>query len=585
MTQPRSLGDRLRAVPDPKARGRLRVAEVVSAHRNSGLSWVGANGWTFVLDAPPDVHLSPKDSNRAAARFDLTVRDGARVVFRDRILAWDGTPVLVPDGTKRTEFVDGLLVEVDNFREDPVAAARMDIEHTVRVVTKDGTQPHIKAKPGTVSTFYSGTADGYVRSSDTTYSTARSGSNLATNTAATDFTSGQLLSGATYFLYEPLVQWDTSAIGTDIVSAAALSLWAVSNVSDTEFTSNVRLYDWGVAITTADWIAGASLGGQTLLATFASAGVSTGAYNTFTEVALAANINTSGATRIVIGSSEMEAGNAPAAGQHINWSTADTAGTTQDPKLVVTHAAAMVVTPTTASLTTATFAPTVTASDNKLITPSTLATVLASFAPTILNPQGVTPATLATLLSALEPTVSVGQRVTPDAASLVLTTFDPTVINPMSATPDTLALTLSAFEPVASVGQIVTPDTIALLTVAFAPLILLPNVATPGLLELLTATFAPTVPLGQSVTPDAGALVLAAFEPTIVTTANLFLTPDVASLVIVTFAPTLIIPVTWPRPKMGAGRFLGTPDAGSGRFVSVKHGAGRFFRLPPGSGR
>ena len=585
MTQPRaSLADRLRAIPDGKARGRLRVAEVVSAHLTAGLTWVGANGWTFVLDAPPDVHLSAKDSQRAAARFDLTVRDGARVIFRDRILAWDGTPVLVPDGTKRTELVDGLPVERDNFREDPVQGARTDIEHTVRVVTKDGTVPHVKAKPGTVSTFYGLTGDGRALSNNATYSTMRTGSNLTTSG---NITTGQYYVSSAYWGREGFIGFDTSVISTDTVSAATLSLYLIQDNSATDLVVQARLQPWTAGgLTTADWVAGGSLT-QTLLASISSNGI--GALNAYkdltSETAFASNINRSGNTEIILHSDRFAAGTVPTGDEYVGWADADYAGTTNDPKLVVTHAAAMVVTPTTASLATATFAPTVTASDSKLVTPSTLATVLASFAPTIVNPQGVTPATLAALLASFAPTVSVGQFVTPDVASLVLTTFDPTVINPMSATPDTLALTLSAFEPVASVGQFVTPDTLALLLASFAPLILLPNVVTPGLLELLTATFAPTVPLGQSVTPDAGALVLATFAPTIVTTANLLLTPETASLVIVTFAPTLIIPLTWPRPKMGAGRFMGTPDAGNGRFVSVKHGAGRFFRLPPGSGR
>lgn len=140
--------ERLRAISDPKARGRLRVAEVVKAHRIAELSWVGTNGWTFVLDAPPDAHLSPKDTQRAAVRFDLTVRDGAKIIFRDRILAWDGTPVMVPDGTKRQTVGElGETVSLDNFREDVVQGARLDIEHTVRLVTKDGKEPHVQVIP------------------------------------------------------------------------------------------------------------------------------------------------------------------------------------------------------------------------------------------------------------------------------------------------------------------------------------------------------------------------------------------------------------------------------------------------------
>lgn len=332
MTQPRvPLADRLRAVPDPKARGRLRVAEVVSAHRTSGLSWVGANGWTFVLDGPPDAHLSARDSQRAAARFDLTVRDGARVVFRDRILAWDGTPVMVPDGP-------------DAFREDPVLGARMDIEHTVKVVTKGGTVPHVKAKPGTVSTFYSATTDGGITSSHaTTYSTARAGFDLSAQTAVSGHAIGQRkTAGGDYVLYESFFQWDTSALGGDTISAAVFSLYGVSDTSATDFTVEARLNDWGAALTTADWVAGADLSAKTLLATFATSGFSTAGYNDFTDVAFPANINAAGSTLVVVCSANQTNNTAPTGDEYVNAYQADQAGTTNDPKLVVTHAAAPV---------------------------------------------------------------------------------------------------------------------------------------------------------------------------------------------------------------------------------------------------
>ena len=275
----------------------------------------------------------------------------------------------------------------------------------------------------------------------------------------------------------------------------------------------------------------------------------------------------------------LKVGGAPVS---VTPSTLATLLTSFAPTVTVASAGAT-VTPSSGALIAATFAPTTRLGTYP--TPGVLANSLTSFAPTIVNPQGVTPGTLAALLSAFAPTVPVGQNVTPATASLVTALFAPTVINPMSATPGTLALSLAAFAPVASIGQYVTPDTLALLLASFAPLILLPNVVTPDLLALVLTAFEPTVPIGQFFTPDPAALVLASFEPTVAATANLFLTPEAASLVIVTFAPTLLIPVTWPRPKMGAGRFLGTPGAGNGRFVSVNHGAGRFFRLPPGSGR
>ena len=337
-----NLSDRLRAIPDAKARGRLRVAEVVAAHSNSGLSWVGANGWTFVLDAPPDVHLSAKDSQRVAARFDLTVSDGARVVFRDRILAWDGTPVMVPDGTKRTEIVDGLPVERDNFREDVVAGARIDIEHTVRVVTKDGTQPHIKAKPGTVSTFYATEpgGNGSVNSNSTTYATARTG---ASQTGSAAHQVGQIFSSPTYFCYEAPVIFDTSALGdSDTISAATLSAYGWFDAANTDFTVTAAesTYDGG-AVVGGDFVSGADLAALSTKASKTTVGWSTAGYNDFTsEAAMLTYISKTGSTAFLFYSSRHSAGNAPAGDEYVGFYDADNAGTTNDPKLVVTHAAA-----------------------------------------------------------------------------------------------------------------------------------------------------------------------------------------------------------------------------------------------------
>lgn len=105
------------------------------------------------------------------------------------------------------------------------------------------------------------------------------------------------------------------------------------------------------------------------------------------------------------------------------------------------------VTPTTASLTTSTFAPTVTATNHQTVTPTTKALTLSTFAPTIstTDHKTVTPATAQLVLTTFAPTVTAGGDVivTPAPAQLVLTTFAPTI----TATEDVPAPTPVASTP------------------------------------------------------------------------------------------------------------------------------------------
>lgn len=159
------------------------------------------------------------------------------------------------------------------------------------------------------------------------------------------------------------------------------------------------------------------------------------------------------------------------------------------------------VTPTTAALTTTTFAPTVTASDHKTVTPTTASLSLSAFAPS----------------------VTVGVRATPDTASLTTATFAPTVsvTDNQTVTPTTAALTLATFAPsvTASDHKTVTPGTAALSLTAFAPTV--------------------TASDHKTVTPDTASLSLATFAPTVSVSSAIVVTPETAALVLTTFAPTV----------------------------------------------
>ncbi len=193
-----------------------------------------------------------------------------------------------------------------------------------------------------VATIYSTASDGEVQSRNTTYSTARAGSTLSVFSASTVATVGQELDAGTYFCYESFLSFDTSAIGASAtVSAVDLDIYLTSDFSTTDFTINARTFDWSSGgLTTGDYVAGASLSANTLLATCATSGIgATGSYKTFASQAAfltAPNLKT-GTVYIVLASSRLEGNNTPTGTEYIFFSTADASGTTQDPKLTVTY--------------------------------------------------------------------------------------------------------------------------------------------------------------------------------------------------------------------------------------------------------
>lgn len=185
-------------------------------------------------------------------------------------------------------------------------------------------------------TVFADTADDYIQSSNATYSTARDGSGLTTFSGNAFVQVGQYLSG-TYNIFETFIAFDTSALGASaIVTSAILSMDGVTDGSTTDFNVDARLYDWGTAVTTGDWPTGATLAGTTLLGQWNTSGFST-AYNAFSDIAMAANVNLTGVTRMLLASANTVANSAPSGFEYVILKSADAPGTTEDPKLVITY--------------------------------------------------------------------------------------------------------------------------------------------------------------------------------------------------------------------------------------------------------
>lgn len=189
-------------------------------------------------------------------------------------------------------------------------------------------------------TIYSDTADGYIVSSSSTYSTARNGTGtVAADSSASYIAPGQVYSGGNYNCYQTFLAFDTSGVA-GIITSATLNLYAYSNDSDTDFTTRARMYDWGASLTSADFVAGGSLSALTEVANWNSSAYSA-SYNTFTDVALPAHINQSGTTRMVLSSSRQEGNNTPSGREYVTFYSANATGTTNDPYLYIVASSAI----------------------------------------------------------------------------------------------------------------------------------------------------------------------------------------------------------------------------------------------------
>jgi hypothetical protein len=198
----------------------------------------------------------------------------------------------------------------------------------------------------TVTTVFAGTADGYVESVSTVYSTARAGAGLSVQTSLTQSLQGQQFFSPNYKVWQYFIAFDVSAISaSDTIDAVTLALNNDGDNSTTDFTVLALAKTWLPTLTTADFVAGASLSGLTELATLnTSPSVALG-YVDFVETGtnLRAAVDAAagvGSVEILIASSRHRDNNTPTGNEYILWATADASGTTKDPKLTITHSAA-----------------------------------------------------------------------------------------------------------------------------------------------------------------------------------------------------------------------------------------------------
>lgn len=342
---------------DAKTRALLKAAEIVRVARPEAFSRHG-----FDVDVQ-DISV---DSLGVVVVLARAFKDGKQLGFGDGTIdierfRFSNPPTMVPDGTFTPKsFVDPFTkeeIQYDslNHKEDVMEALRQVLVDTVRRVAKDGTNVEHGKVGSTVTTAFA-SYSAMVRNDGTneTWTTihdAATGDIIDTTdqrfacrwdtTATTDRFAILSRSGYTF---------DTSAIpDTDVISAAILSLFgdSTTHLNQSGNTIALNVYDFNPADPATYATADFDQFGTTEFSTeIVWASWSTSAYNDFTLNASGiANISKTGNS--VFGAREA---NFDAPNIQPTWSTEKVdefgsrfhtaAGTTNDPKLVVTHAAA-----------------------------------------------------------------------------------------------------------------------------------------------------------------------------------------------------------------------------------------------------
>ena len=202
---------------------------------------------------------------------------------------------------------------------------------------------HAAPLMSTTTTVYAGTNDGYITSANATYATARSGGTLSVTNAEVDLWIDQY-NGSPYELYCSYLAFDTSGVGTDVISAVRMYGYP-ENTYGPVFGSpgalEVYQYTWTSPLTTADWVPGATVAGWTKIASIAAGSFTAGAYRQFTsESGFPAAINKTGTTYLYLCTADFRTGSAPATEDGYGLCSADDSGGIYAVKLEIDHAPA-----------------------------------------------------------------------------------------------------------------------------------------------------------------------------------------------------------------------------------------------------
>ncbi len=164
-----------------------------------------------------------------------------------------------------------------------------------------------------------------------------SGTQLRSNTRSYAFLGG-LKSGSNFYNIPCFFQFDTTAIGDDIVSAVALGLAGYLDNSTIDAELEVRPIVWSGNLTTG-FQTQADLAALPIVASFNTADYTTSYIPITSFPAFNTAIEGSGTTSIVVHYDGHATGVDPTGSEYIRVKTSEESGTTSDPKLTITHEA------------------------------------------------------------------------------------------------------------------------------------------------------------------------------------------------------------------------------------------------------
>lgn len=254
-------------------------------------------------------------------------------------------PVLVgdPQGDiiipASVDIETALPIPERRLREDPVAAIQQALVQTVRLTGKTGTQIIVGKRGNTTSTFYAGAGDGSVYVANSSWSTARGASSgTAAYTDATRYMMADK-DASTYTVARTYFPFDTSSIpDTDDISSATFS---VDNSGGEGTRSAVLILTTTSSETT---LTGTDFAALTLNSpsegTASRVALTSIGYKDFIMNATGIGwISKTGYTKLGLRLSNDVDDSAPTVRNYVLLYCSEQTGTTNDPVLVVTHAA------------------------------------------------------------------------------------------------------------------------------------------------------------------------------------------------------------------------------------------------------
>ncbi len=272
---------------------------------------------------------------------------GATETERVRIV---NPPILVPDGTTHqwcNQFKN--CSQVNNYKEDPEAAIKSVVEDMISLTGQLGSDI-IKGSVGRTVDIIFASADGLIFLEDysTNWSTVRDASAGNTTRNNTTFDSYPATGKTTsyYFIGRSFFTFDTSIIGsTQTISAAVFSQYQTGSNSDSDNDGNDYMVVVGSTPAATSTLVNDDydqIGSSAYSDTIDIGSISSSVYNDFTFNATGtAAINKTGYTQIgareghdMINEAYVGSNNTF---NYVNWYFSGQAGTTNDPKLTITH--------------------------------------------------------------------------------------------------------------------------------------------------------------------------------------------------------------------------------------------------------